>query len=112
MPLVNIRSSVPKTEKANILLKEISSCIAGLTGKPERYVMTCMETNLEMTFGGLEKHCCYVEVKSIGGINPNDISKELCNIISKHLEIKEDMIYINFEDIQARNWGFNGSTFG
>ena len=112
MPLINIKTSFSEQEQLNQLLKEISICLTNLTGKPEKYVMASIQSNLAMTFGGSEEHCCYIEVKSIGSLNPKQMSNEICNKINSITGIKKDRIYINFQDISPRDWGFNGSTFG
>ncbi len=112
MPLITIRTSSNENKGIDELLKAISLKMAQLTGKPERYVMTSIQTNVPMIFGGQKDNSCYVEVKSIGSLNPTKMSSELCNIINEILGIEKDRIYINFEDIQAKNWGYNGSTFG
>ena len=112
MPLINIKTSFSDQEKLKQLLKEISICLANLTGKPEKYVMASIQSNLAMTFGGSEEHSCYIEIKSIGSLNPKKMSQEICNKINSMTGIKADRIYINFQDVSAQDWGFNGSTFG
>ncbi len=112
MPLVTIRTSAPLTEKRNDLLKAISLKIAQLTGKPEKYVMASIQTNVNMIFGGKEDDSCFIEIKSIGALRPREMSFELCKTINEITGIPKDRIYINFEDIEASNWGYNSSTFG
>ncbi len=112
MPLINIKTSLPESEQTDELLKAISSKLAQLTGKPEKYVMAAIQTNVTMTFGGEKDDSCYVEVKSIGALNPPQMSFELCKCINETLGLSKDRIYINFEDIESSNWGYNGTTFG
>ena len=54
---------------AEALLQELSAELAALLGKPERYVMTLLQTGVPMTFEGDTAPCAYVEVKSIGGLD-------------------------------------------
>ena len=86
--------------------------VADLTGKPESYVMTMLQRDTKMTFAGSDEPCCFVKVKSIGSLSPSSMSKSLCDLISSKTNINKNRIYIEFTDIEASNWGFNGSTFG
>tara|TARA_Y100001968_G_C19136750_1_gene609468 strand:+ start:226 stop:561 length:336 start_codon:yes stop_codon:yes gene_type:complete len=111
MPAINLRTSVT-FQKQDELLKTLSNELSSLTGKPETYVMTSLETGVAMSFGGTLDPCCYVEVKSIGSLQPAKMSESLCQIISSEMGIPLNRIYIEFADIEAKFWGWNGSTFG
>ena len=56
--------------------------------------------------------CCFLEIKSIGSLNPREMSKPLCSFIHEKIGIPIDKIYICFEDVPAEMWGWNGRTFG
>lgn len=112
MPLVKVQTSINQIDSTENLLKELSSEISNLTGKPEQYVMAVLETNVPMTFAGSDAPCCYIEVKSIGALEPPLMSAALCKLIANKTEIPIDRIYIAFEDVDASKWGFNGRTFG
>ena len=86
--------------------------IADLTGKPENYVMTMFQKDSQMTFGGSDEPCCFIKVESIGSLKPSEMSKSLCELIVSKTNISMNRIYINFVDVKASNWGFNGTTFG
>ena len=94
------------------LQKEVSKKISEITGKPEDYVMTMLQTNMDMTFAGSEEPCCFVKLQSIGSLNPSAMSKSLCELITSKTNIKSNRIYIHFDDVKASNWGYNNSTFG
>ena len=111
MPLITIRTSLTDFPKSNEFLKTVSKEISLLTGKPERYVMTLLETKVSMTFAGSTDPTCYVEVKSIGSLSPKEISGSLCKTIEHWTDIPSSRIYICFDDIQGQMWGFNGTTF-
>ena len=83
-----------------------------LTGKPENYVMTMIQSDSQMTFAGSDEPCCFIKFKSIGSLNPSSKSKYLCELIASKTNIKTNRIYIEFIDVKASNWGFNSSTFG
>ncbi len=112
MPLMNIRTSLDKVPNSDDLLKQASSQLAESTGKSEKYVMASLETNVPMKFGGTDDACCFIEVKSIGSLKPKEMAGQICQLIQDSIGISQDRIYIYFEDVSARNWGFNGSTFG
>tara|TARA_B100000700_G_C14495612_1_gene601665 strand:+ start:236 stop:574 length:339 start_codon:yes stop_codon:yes gene_type:complete len=112
MPFVQIKTSSKSVLENNLLQKEISKMVADLTGKPEDYVMTIIQSNSQMTFAGSDEPCCFIEVKSIGSLNPSSMSRSLCGLISSKTNIKANRIYIEFIDVNASNWGFNNSTFG
>ena len=114
MPLISVRTSAAAAA-GEALLTELSSSLAALLGKPERYVMTLLETELPMTFAGDPAPACYVEVKSIGALDgerPREVSQAVCALLERHLGVPADRIYIGFEDAPARLWGWKGSTFG
>ena len=112
MPLIQIKTSSSDINKKEELLQEISKEISKLTSKPEKYVMASLETNIPMIFSGDREACCYIEVKSIGSLNPSKISSSLCKLIEEKTGIKSSRIYIYFTDVNAKNWGYDGRTFG
>ncbi len=115
MPLINIQASVPAVADASSILQDLSSKLANLLGKPERYVMTSLQCGVPMTFAGDPSPTCYVEVKSIGaldGSRTQEVSQLVCSHIEQNLAIPAERTYIGFEDVPGRLWGWNGSTFG
>ena len=112
MPFIQVHTSTKSVLSDNELQKEISQIVADLTGKPESYVMTMIQSDEKMTFAGSEEPCCYIKLESIGSIEPSSMSKSLCELIASKTNIKTNRIYIQFIDVKASNWGFNSSTFG
>ena len=112
MPFIQINTSSKSEVDSDFLQKEISSKIADLTGKPESYVMTMIQSNTQMRFAGSDAPCCFIKVKSIGSLNPSLMSKSLCELIASKTNINTNRIYIEFIDVKASNWGYNSSTFG
>ncbi len=117
MPLIKVQTSVaaPDTAQVEGLLKNLSASLAKHTGKPESYVMTALEPNISMSFGGTFDPVCYVEVKSVGSMSSTQtkaMSQDFCSQISKALSVPGDRIYIEFADAKGAMWGWNGSTFG
>ncbi len=113
MPFIQINTSYKSViENHDLLQKDISKMIAELTRKPENYVMTMIQRDMEMTFAGSDEPCCFIKVKSIGSLTPPSMSKSLCELIADKTNINKNRIYIEFIDVKASNWGFNSSTFG
>ena len=112
MPFIQINTSSKSVVDNELLQKEISKLIADLTGKPEDYVMTMLQSDSEMTFAGSDEPCCFIKLKSIGSLNPSSMSKSLCELIASKTNIKANRIYVEFIDVKPSNWGFNSSTFG
>ena len=113
MPFIQVNTSSKSVlEDYALLQNDISKMIAELTGKPENYVMTMIQRDLKMTFAGSDEPCCFIRVKSIGSLSPSSMSKSLCELIAAKSNISTNRIYIEFTDVKASNWGFNGTTFG
>ena len=113
MPFIQVNtSSKSVVENEDLLQKDISKLVADLTGKPENYVMTMIKLDNRMTFAGSDEPCCFIQVKSIGSLNPSSMSRSLCDLIASKTNINMNRVYIEFIDVKSSNWGFNGSTFG
>ena len=110
MPYINISTSVKVEDKIK-LLEEISALIATLTNKPKKFVMAKLEDDSKLFFVD-ESPCCFLEIKSIGSLNPSEMSKPICSFLFKKIGIPIDKIYICFEDVPSSMWAWNGKTFG
>ena len=110
MPYINISTSAKVDDKKK-LLKEISILVSSLTNKSERFVMAKLDDNLEMYFDD-ESLCCFLEIKSIGSLNPSEMVNPISNFVNEKMGIPKDKIYISFEDVPASSWAWNGRTFG
>ena len=110
MPFINISTSV-KVDNKNKLLEDISLLISSLTKKPKRFVMAKLEDNSKLFFDD-HSPCCFLEIKSIGSLNPPDMTKTICSFVYEKIGIPKDKIYIRFEDVSAEMWGWDGKTFG
>ena len=110
MPYVNLSTSV-KIEDKKKLLEEISKFVSSLTNKSKRFVMAKLDDNSEMYFED-ERPCCFLEIKSIGSLNPSDMAKPIAKFLFERTGIPIDRIYISFEDVPPSMWAWNGRTFG
>ena len=111
MPYINVSTSA-KIEDKKKLLEEISILVSSLTNKSKRFVMAKLDDNLEMYFDDFEKPSCFLEIKSIGSLNPSEMAKPISNFVHEKMGIPIDKIYISFEDVPASMWAWKGRTFG
>ena len=110
MPYINISTSV-KVDNKKKLLEEISVLVSSLTNKSKRFVMAKLNDNSEMYFAD-QSPCCFLEIKSIGSLNPSEMAKPISDLVYEKIGIPIDKIYISFEDVSASMWAWNGRTFG
>lgn len=115
MPLLKLETNVALAEdQQNRLLSSLSKAVADALGKPEQYVMvTLARTALWMA--GRGGGGAFGDLRSIGGLSPEvnrKLAKEVSKLLSDVLGIPADRVYLNFSNVEARNWGWNGSTFG
>jgi len=108
MPFLRIQTNRPLPEaKARSLAASASALVAEQLGKPERYVMTSVESNTAMQFAGTDEPLAYLELKSIG--LPESItagvSEALCQLVSSETGTDPARIYIEFTDAPRKMWG-------
>ena len=114
MPFLRIQTSKPLDEaEAASLAARASALVAEQLGKPERYVMTSVESNPAMTFAGTSEPLAFLELKSIG--LPESItatvSEALCQLVCSETGTDPARIYIEFTDAPRKMWGWNNGTF-
>ena len=110
MPYINVSTSVKVDDKKK-LLEEIAILLSSLTNKSKRFVMAKLDDNSEMYFED-ETPCCFLEIKSIGSLNPSEMARPISNFVYEKMGIPIDKIYISFVDVPASMWAWNGKTFG
>ena len=109
MPYINISTS-EKVDDKKKLLEEITTLISSLTNKSKKFVMAKIDDNSEMYFAD-ESPCCFLEIKSIGSLNPSEMAKPINDFVYEKMKIPLNKIYISFEDVPASMWAWNGRTF-
>jgi len=110
MPYISVSTSAKVNDKDK-LLEEISILISSLTNKSKRFVMAKLDDNCQMFFDD-KTPSCFLEIKSIGSLNPSEIAKPISDFVYEKMGIPIDKIYISFEDVPAKSWVWNGRTFG
>ena len=115
MPLLKLETTVVLTEeKRKALLAALSKAVAGAIGKPEQYVMVTIGS-AAILMSANPGEAAFVDIRSIGGLSGDvnrRLSEKLCKLLNDALGVPENRVYLNFTDVEASNWGWNGSTFG
>ena len=109
MPYINVSTSAKVNDKGK-LLEEITILISSLTNKSRRFVMAKIDDNCHIFFDD-ETHSCFLEIKSIGSLNPSEMAKPISDFVYEKMGIPKNRIYISFEDVPASLWAWNGRTF-
>jgi phenylpyruvate tautomerase len=115
MPLLKLETTVALTdEKRQTLLASLSKLLAETTGKPEQYVMATASQSA-MLMSGKPGEAALVDIRGIGGLSGDvnrQLSQKVCRLLHEALGVPPDRIYLNFTELEAANWGWNGNTFG
>ena len=115
MPLFKLETTVVLTEdQRQVLLASLSKTVAETIGKPQQYVMvTASHAAIQMS--GSPGDAAFVDVRSIGGLTGEvnrKLSQKVCQLLHDSLGIPQNRVYLNFTDVPANHWGWNGNTFG
>lgn len=115
MPLLKLETNAPlDEEQRQPLLAALSKTVSEIVGKPEQYVMVTFHPGTALMSGKAD-HAAFVDVRSIGGLGGSvtrELSQKICAVLNERLGLSPDRVYLNFTDVPAANWGWNGNTFG
>ena len=115
MPLLKLETTVSiAQDKKPALLAALSKLVAGAIGKPEQYVMVVVSP-AAILMSGQKGDAAFVDIRSIGGLDSNvngQLAQKVGALLKETLGISPDRVYLNFTDVSAGNWGWNGDTFG
>src|SRR5215831_18831909 len=111
MPLLKLETTVAISEdKLRTLLTSLSKAVAETIGKPEQYVMVTISQAV-MAMSGTLGNAAFVDIRSIGGLSSGvnrKLSEQISKLLNDSLGIPSDRVYLNFADVDAANWGWNG----
>ena len=115
MPFLKLETTVALADdKKQALLASLSKIVAGTIGKPEQYVMVVVSPTA-ILMSGKPGPAAFVDIRSIGGLGGNvnhQLAQKIGDLLKEFLGVPLDRIYLNFTDVPAGNWGWNGDTFG
>lgn len=115
MPM--IRLTLPKgtnLTQQKAALEQIQNAVSRILGKPLAYIQSILMESEGMLFAGDSAPSTFIEIKSIGGLSPENckkISSECCKTVSSLLSIPPKRIYIEFTDAKPNLWGWDSTTF-
>lgn len=115
MPLLKLETTaVLSDDQRQALLAALSKITAETIGKPEEYVMVSINP-AAMSMSGKPGEAAFVDLRSIGGLG-GDVRRKLSRGIGKLLKdslaVPQNRVYLNFTDVAAGDWGWDGDTFG
>src|SRR3972149_656011 len=102
MPYLKIQTNLPHLKQAGRgLLKQASVLVARELEKPEAYVMIALEDNTPMVFASSDDPAAFLELRPIGlpAKKTGPLSQALGSLVSEHLGIPLDRIFVNFADV-------------
>ena len=112
MPVLQIATNVT-IDDSDALAKQASSLVAELLGKPESYVMICINANTDMMFAGTSDPCAHLVLKSLGlpESETKTYSEKLCSFIEQQFGVPPSRTYIEFINPERHLFGWNSGTF-
>jgi phenylpyruvate tautomerase len=115
MPLLKLEPTVALSDdNRKALLTSLSKIVAETIGKPEQYVMVTAGP-AAILMAGKPGDAAFVDLRSIGGLGGEvnqQLSQKICRVLNESLGVPSNRVYLNFTDVEAGNWGWNGQTFG
>ncbi len=115
MPLLKLETNAALSEEKKAdLLTRLSKIVASTIGKPEQYVMVTISPAAAL-MSAKTGPAAFVDLRSIGGLSGpvnQKLSQQVCAALQESLGMPPECVYLNFTDVKASNWGWNGETFG
>ncbi|PLX23782.1 MAG: hypothetical protein C0599_03905 [Salinivirgaceae bacterium] len=112
MPYFKVTTNVAIQEpRMSKFLEDMHQFVVEELGKPEKYVMTAVDDQVAMRFGGSDAPLAFVEFKSIGLSDTKKLSTAICDLLRLKLNIPVDRTYIEFVDEPRDKFGYNRTTF-
>jgi phenylpyruvate tautomerase len=114
MPFFSITTNEPMdAERAASISAKASAFLAGLLGKPEKYIMVQIRPGEAMILNQNSEPTAFVELKSIG-LAKDDcrmLSEKICGFLEERVGISPERAYIDFHSIDGAMFGWNKTTF-
>ena len=112
MPVLQITTNITVDDRAAVL-KQASTLVAEMLGKPESYVMISIDTDAGLIFAGNNDPCAHLLLKSLGlpETETGAYSEKLCAFIEQQLGVPPSRTYIEFINPERHMFGWNNGTF-
>lgn len=114
MPFIETKLNIRLTPEKEARIKEkLGQAIALFPGKSEYWLMLQFEDQCRLWFRGYNTFpIAMVEIQLFGSAEAavsEQMTKEVCRILSEELEISPEHIYVNYTF--SDTWGWNGENF-
>ncbi len=114
MPFIDTKLNIRLTEEKEIALKKkLGEAIATFPGKSEYWLMLNFTDASRLWFRGYNNFpMAMVEIKLLGSAEAelcNRMTKVICDLLHKELEIAPDHVYVKYEFCDT--WGWNNENF-
>jgi len=113
MPYLKIQTNLHLGKKTQLtILRRASSLISLKLEKAESLVMVALQPDTTMLFAGTDEPVAFLELMSAGlpGRKTRKLSRSLCDLIVRHLELPKNRVYVKFIDGHRGMWGWRGDT--
>ncbi|KAG7261965.1 hypothetical protein CRUP_010595, partial [Coryphaenoides rupestris] len=106
MPMFTVNTNVARGAVPAAFLSEATEALAKALGKPSQYVAVRVNPDQMMMFGGTDAPCALCTLGSIGCISGSQrkYSKLLSGLLTQHLAISPDRVYISLRIWQQPMW--------
>ena len=113
MPYIEVKlSSKTDENKKNVLQSKLTDTVSLAFSKPKAYIMANIEDSSSLFMGGEKREGAYVSISLLGSATKSvcqDLTKNVCEILSSELNIEGRNIYVTYHPIDL--WGWNGAMF-
>lgn len=112
MPYINTTTNVPVDIETKERIKNRLGNAIELLGKSEAWLMIGINDDNTMFFKGDSAPIAFVDISVFGkssDIQCENMTKEVCKILSEELSISPDKVYVKFSG--TNQWGWNNMMF-
>lgn len=112
MPYINTTTNVPVDIETKERIKNRLGSAIELLGKSEAWLMIGINDDNTMFFKGDSAPIAFVDISVFGkssDIQCENMTKEVCKILSEELSISPDKVYVKFSG--TNQWGWNNMMF-
>ena len=113
MPYIAVTTSAPVSpETAEAVKTELGKIITTFPGKTEGSLMVSISGGNTMFFGGVKKHCAYVDIRLFRTV-PKEAKEQFTEaaiaLVAEKIGIPTGDIFLSIAEYPS--WGFKGKMF-
>ena len=113
MPALTVQTNVADNAITTDFLKQLSSTVAQVLGKPEGYVTVHVSGGQKLLFAGTSDPAALMELTSIGlaASQTSKASNAIMSLFEKNLNIPSSRMYCKFTNVAGNMMGWDKGTF-